>query len=327
MFIFKYFLPSLMVLMTAISAFAAPQWSERMLRDAKTQAANDIDQYLQQHSGPVAQYIDLRTAGMIEQAQYSLRNNKQLNFMTNPLPVIDSLAKLSRDTQQRFGLQYLAVSFADNKIERLYDLYAEMIAEDKANLPFAFAELEKISSQFDSLLQQRYQTVLAQYRFSLDNIEVDRTQENPEICLQFSDRVLRAQQWQDEIHFSPQDIEQPVYKNNRLCYQGKWQTEYRITADKNLLSQYRLPLYSGSQTRTVNTGEPQLTQPFDTCRQKPLLIPNNHKVPLKKRAYHYIIASTRSGLTNICCHVDSVSHFRIKNWQTTKFHPLNLCNL
>ncbi|MDO4776872.1 MAG: MG2 domain-containing protein [Cardiobacteriaceae bacterium] len=118
--------------------------------------------------------------------------------------------------------------------------------------------LARLSAQADSIADhERYRLdwLYRQYGFSLDNVDIDRDQDRPDICLMFN-RTVRPQpmqDWASRISLTPAPEQGLQYMGDRLCFTGEWARAYQLKIDGALESDNLVALKNPVE-REIATG-------------------------------------------------------------------------
>ncbi|MDO4643165.1 MAG: MG2 domain-containing protein [Cardiobacteriaceae bacterium] len=283
---------------TTLSIAHAEQWNADRLAATRSKAEADINQYLQNGSGPFSTLANDEIRAWLAKAQYSSKGGKDFAHLKNRAKLLSILIDNAQNSQnydddssnnKELILRSLLTSssaITNSKSEYLnenLDFFERMMQTDAESIPFALKELEKFSPQFDEEQNKRYRELRSQYGFSLSNIDVDRNQDLPQICVEFNSPVLAEplQDWRQYITITPAPEDKGRYAGDRLCYSALWQHEYSVRIDPKLAANNRLEL-GQEETRNLNTGNSEPMLRFAT-RGKTLALGSDAALTVESR--------------------------------------------
>lgn len=159
-------------------------------------------------------------------------------------------------SEQEKALLTKPSNFAQLKLE--LKRYRKEISRNPKKARALFQEMETLDLRANHELQRIKERTYRYYGFYITDVDVDRRQEKPRICVDFTRQVRPEpmQKWQQFIKAEPAISAKWQYQGDQLCFDGDWQTQYTINVDQYLESNNRLPLYKAPQKRvfTVNSG-------------------------------------------------------------------------
>ena len=275
----------LAALIGAISlAHASARWSEDSLVAARNQAEADINQYLKDGTGPVANLADADIRTWRANAKYSKSKkgvaSKDFAHLQNPGELLGKLAERTRYSDDPRGIAYRALLASSPDIRNSREawlgdnlaLYERIMETDRDSIPFALAALAKLAPEFEGNQKEQYNALLDRFTFKLANVDVDKQQDKPQICLEFSETLLAEpqQDWRKRITIEPAAEGEARYSGDKICYNGVWQRDYKIRIDPKLTAQNHLEL-GRAEERTISTGDREPMVRFAT-RGKTLVL-------------------------------------------------------
>ncbi|MDO5091113.1 MAG: MG2 domain-containing protein [Cardiobacteriaceae bacterium] len=140
------------------------------------------------------------------------------------------------------------LSFMLEDAERELDKHPERAVE-------VFARLEEVQAALTDGEQRRLDWLYRRFGFAFDDIDVERDQDKPDICLVFN-RAVRPQpmqEWAARISLTPAPPEALRYLDDRLCFFGEWAQTYQLKIDAALESDNHMTL-EAPIAREIATG-------------------------------------------------------------------------
>ena len=118
--------------------------------------------------------------------------------------------------------------------------------------------LPKLAAQYEAMdSDQRYQFDWLQRRFGfqLEDVEIDRDQDQADVCLRFNRAVQPQplQDWATKVSVTPVPDGGLRYADNALCFTGSWANSYQLKIDASLQSDNRVALGNAIE-REIATG-------------------------------------------------------------------------
>ncbi|PID66265.1 MAG: hypothetical protein CR975_03825 [Gammaproteobacteria bacterium] len=255
----KHFKTSLLALLLGFSFYtgAAP-WGKAHLQQAEKTAVQSINQFIQQNkASPLYRLLSDKEQSRLRQVmQFSVPSSPSFASMDNKTEVLVEILD-DAGGEQKIAYAALLLTHSDASVynsNALY-LYEQILRYDNDGSVFAFKQLDNLNLPPDSKQAERREKLHRDYGFHLEDISVESTQETPEICLNFNQRVRGepGQNWQKFIYITPKPDGDLGYRGDKLCFFGTWQTRYQINVKGQLQNEYQLTLAEDS-SEISNTG-------------------------------------------------------------------------
>ena len=205
-----------------ITTHAAPRWNEQTLNVAAAQAEAEINEYLQKGTGPIAQlmpdgdwqdwqdmeyYMENADGSPIGKSFSQLRDFGKRGLLDK---IFERFGEDDKNYARRIGFDVLRLHLFDKERSPSDDrnegiqLYRDVILDDATSANFALAQIRALPN-IDNDYSHRYEHLLKEYGFFLENVETVRSRDNPEVCLRFNRPILAEpqQDWRPLIRFEP----------------------------------------------------------------------------------------------------------------------------
>lgn len=254
---------SIPLLLASSWGFAA--WDQQTLEQSAQVARQSIDQ-LSDGRGPLLKMIGNRSTAndIIQKMRFKEGEAHDFAHLTNKREILKEItSELYYSNRDNLGYFYLASQYSpqhsSDQTEYLMDVYEAILADSQykedGSSQFAFNQLYAIESRFDDSQENRMNRIMRSYGFRLSDVDVDRYQEKPEICLRFNQSVRPepVQDWAEKIQFMPAIESKGMYRNQQICYRGKWQQRYEISIDSTLEARYTRLQIGANETQVINT--------------------------------------------------------------------------
>lgn len=238
-------------------AYADP-WGKLHLKEAEKKAVESINQFIQKDNrSQLYRWLsDKEQAELRETMQFSSPDSPSFANLRQKTP---ALVKIIKNLYSREKIAYasLLLNYSNSEVynsNAIY-LYKTILRYDDNGAVYAFKQLDRLNLALDSKKAEEREELRRTYGFHLTKISIEDEYENPEVCVNFSQRVRGepAQNWQTLISVTPKPNGEWGYHGDKLCFFGKWQTRYQVTVNQALQNEYHLKLGT-DKTQMTNTG-------------------------------------------------------------------------
>lgn len=241
----------------SLSALSTTTWNDAKLADSEYNTINAINRFINGANPWLKEGMSREEADDIRAQMVFTSKPHNFTSLGNRAAVLEQLGESLRWTDEYIPLLYLiSRSHNGNDAQSELNLYRAILEDDRDSAAYAFEQLGRLNQAFSGTLTDHIAQLWQYHGFTLRDISIDREQDSPDICLDFTQplRGLPAGNWQELIEISPAPEGQGRYLGDQICYRGQYQQSYNIRIHGALESDNNLTL-GDNETRTIHTGD------------------------------------------------------------------------